>query len=129
MREHYGLPAATDKRYEQVHCFHIRDSPRVVHYNTTLTINSCHFYTYLSFISSTQETLTFHTRLPRLYFSYIIDTTIIKVLLEIAIKRGLKVAIVTEANSAADNVVEVIADKDYIAVRMHSMGKHLQRLW
>lgn len=50
-------------------------------------------------------------------------TTIIKVLLEIAIKRGLKVAILTESNSAADNVIEVIANKAYIAVRLHSLGK------
>ena len=51
-------------------------------------------------------------------------TTIIKVLLEIAIKRGLKIAIVTESNSAADNVIEVIADKAFIAVRLHSLGKN-----
>ena len=53
-------------------------------------------------------------------------TTIIKVLLEIAIKRGIKVAIVTESKSAADNVVEVLADPRYIAVRVHSLGKHPQ---
>lgn len=53
-------------------------------------------------------------------------TTIIKTLLEIAIHRGLKVAIVTESNSAADTVIEKIADKDHIAVRLHSLGKHYQ---
>ena len=50
-------------------------------------------------------------------------TTIIKVLVRIAIMRGLKVAIVTESNSAADNVARVIADQEYIAVRVHSLGK------
>lgn len=51
-------------------------------------------------------------------------TTIIKALVEIAHKRGLKVAIVTDSNSAADNVIDVIADKAYVAVRLHSLGKH-----
>ena len=51
-------------------------------------------------------------------------TTIIKLLVQIAHKRGLKVAIVTDSNSAADNVIDKVADKAYIAVRMHSMGKH-----
>ena len=51
-------------------------------------------------------------------------TTIIKVLMRIAVKRGQKVAIICDANSAADNVVRVIADPGYIAVRVHSLGKY-----
>lgn len=50
-------------------------------------------------------------------------TMMIKVLVEIAHKRGLKVAIVTDSNAAADNVIDTIADKAYVAVRPHSLGK------
>lgn len=50
-------------------------------------------------------------------------TTIIKVLVRIAVLRGLKVAIVTDSDSASDNVARVITDEDYIAVRVHSLGK------
>lgn len=50
-------------------------------------------------------------------------TTIIKVLVSIAEKRGLKVAILTEANSTADNAVQVVEDPAFIAVRVHSLGK------
>lgn len=43
---------------------------------------------------------------------------------QIAHKRGLKVAIVTVSSSAADKVIEKVADRSYIAVRFHSLGKH-----
>ena len=33
-------------------------------------------------------------------------------------------AIVTDSNSAADNVIDKVADKGYIAVRVHPLGKH-----
>ena len=49
-------------------------------------------------------------------------TTVIKSLLQIAKKRQVKLAIVTEANSMSDNVVEVIGDKSNIVVRLHSLG-------
>ena len=54
-------------------------------------------------------------------------TTIIKTLSEIAIHRGLKIAVVTDSNSAADNVIGKIADKDHILIRLHSLGKHHRR--
>ncbi len=50
--------------------------------------------------------------------------SIIKTIVLIANKRGLKVAIVTDSNFAADNVIDVIADSAYIAVRLHALGKH-----
>lgn len=50
-------------------------------------------------------------------------TTIIKILVRIAEKRGLKVAILTEANSTADNAVQVVEDPAFVAVRVHSLGK------
>ena len=43
---------------------------------------------------------------------------------QIAHKRRLKIAIVTDSNSAADNVIDKVADKKWIAVRIHSSGKH-----
>ena len=45
-----------------------------------------------------------------------------KALVKIAQKRGMKVVIVTDSNSAADNVVQTIASHEYIAVRVHSLG-------
>lgn len=55
-------------------------------------------------------------------------TTIIKVLLEIAVHRGLKLAVVTDSNSAADNVVEKTADKNHVVVRLHSLGLERRHL-
>ncbi|CAF9915835.1 hypothetical protein IMSHALPRED_002712 [Imshaugia aleurites] len=56
-------------------------------------------------------------------------TTIIKALVQIAKARGHKVAIVTEANSAADNVIKMIADDTkYIAVRLHGPGLERREL-
>lgn len=46
-----------------------------------------------------------------------------KVLVRIAVKRGLKLAIVIASGSAADNVARVIADPEYIAIREHSLSK------
>ena len=45
-----------------------------------------------------------------------------RALVKIAEKRGWKVAILTDSNSAADNVVQTIASLEYIAVRVHSLG-------
>ena len=45
-----------------------------------------------------------------------------KALINIARKRGMKVVIVTDSNSAANNVIQTIASHEYIAVRVHSLG-------
>ena len=50
-------------------------------------------------------------------------TTIIKALVQVAKKRKVKTAIVTEASSMSDNVVEIIGDKTNLVVRLHSLGK------
>ena len=51
-------------------------------------------------------------------------TTIMQALVKIAEKRGWKVAILTNSNSAVDNVVQNIASLEYIAVRVHSLGEY-----
>lgn len=51
-------------------------------------------------------------------------TRIIKCLAEVGVMRGLKIAVVADANSAADNVAQAIVDKAWVAVRLHSMGKN-----
>ncbi len=43
---------------------------------------------------------------------------------QIAHRRGLKVAVVADSDSAADNAVDKVADRSYIAVRVHAQGKH-----
>ena len=49
-------------------------------------------------------------------------TTIMKALVKIAQKRGMKVVILTDSNFAADNVIQTIASPEHIAVRVHSLG-------
>ena len=51
-----------------------------------------------------------------------------KALVTIAQKRGWKVAILADSNSAADNVVQTIASHDIMAVRVHSMGLERRHL-
>ena len=46
-------------------------------------------------------------------------TTIMRGFEEIAQMREWKVGILTDSNSAADNVVQTIAEKEYITVRVH----------
>ncbi len=52
-------------------------------------------------------------------------TTLIKPIVQIAHKHGLKGTVVTGSNSAADNVIVKVADPFYIAVRVH--GQSLER--
>lgn len=51
-----------------------------------------------------------------------------KALVAIALKRGMKVVILTDSNSAADNVIEKIASPEYIAARVHSLGLERRHL-
>ena len=51
-----------------------------------------------------------------------------KALIKIAQKRGMKVVILTDSNSAADNVIQTIASPEHIAARVHSLGLERRHL-
>ena len=46
-------------------------------------------------------------------------------LLKIVEKHGWKIAILTDSNSVADNVVQSDASQEYITARVHPMGEDL----
>ena len=52
-------------------------------------------------------------------------TTIMRALVKVAQKRGWKVAILMDSNSAADNVVQTVASQESITARVHPIDKYL----